>query len=89
MSSSHIDDPDEGMLPQILNFITGCSSIPLLGFKQELQVKYRGSCLAEACLKPFRANITSSVEAWINAHFQMQVILYGVVARFIGGRSHS
>ena len=51
MSSTHThtDDPDEATLPQVLNFITGCSSIPPLGFKQKLQVKYqRGNGLAEA-----------------------------------------
>ena len=46
---THTDSPDEATLPQGLNFITGCSSIPPLRFKQKLHVKYQpGTGLAEA-----------------------------------------
>ena len=54
---THTDSPDEATLPQILNFITGCSSIPPLGLRQKLQVKYQpgtGLAEADACFNAIR-----------------------------------
>ena len=45
------DSPDEATLLQVLNFITGCSSIPPLGFKDRLCVKFHFLHLTLAFLK--------------------------------------
>ena len=80
--------PDMATLPQILNFITGCSACPPLGFKLPIQIKFLSANTAassfpevEACFNTIRLPVMKKKEEFFEKMDKAVLYSFGYFGR--------